>query len=192
MGGFACPKGTTNGKKMKFDRTREKEIWIHSASFTYRVDEPGRLFETVWAERPGWGFIRRADQWIKTNQSEKELLSQGYVLRKPLSDEDVKVCASCGMYLCSIPGWLENQHLSECSGSGTDQRKLDEMVLDEQRIKRFEEKIRMKALQEKLEREAEEKRERTERMREEMLVRQMAKDRKKILKEEARDQLKNR
>jgi hypothetical protein len=177
---------------MKIDRTPETEVWIHSASFTYRLDEPEQLFETIWTERPGWGFIRRADQWMKTSRSEKDLLSKGYVLRKPLSDEDVKVCKSCGMYLCSIPGWLENQHLSECMGSGTDQRKLEEMVLDEHRMKRFEEKIRERALKETLEREAEEKRERTERMRDEMLASQLAKDRKKTLKEEARDQLKNR
>lgn len=177
---------------MAIPKGQDKEVWIHPATFTYRLDEPEQIFETIWTERPGWGYIRRSDVWIATSQSENELLSQGYVRRKPVSHHDVKVCKSCGMYLCSIPGCLENKHFSECMGTGTDQRKLEEFVLDEQRVKRFEEKIRMRELQEKLELEAAEKRERTERVREEMLARQLAKDRKKMLKQEAKDQLKNR
>ncbi|MCX5861986.1 MAG: hypothetical protein NTW27_07695 [Deltaproteobacteria bacterium] len=169
-----------------------ESIWIHQASFTYRLDEPEKIFETVWAERPGWGYIRRTDLWIVTNQSRRELLFKGYVERKPIHDHDVKLCKTCGMYMCSIPEWLANKHFSECVGGTGYQRLLEEFVLEDQRMKRLGEKIRAKELRERLEIEAAEKRERTERVRGETQARQLAKDRKKVLKQEVKDQLKDR
>lgn len=167
-----------------------KRLWIHSASFTYRLDEPEKLFETIWAPRPGWGYILRRDLWIESSRSQEELVSNGYVPRESLDHETVKVCISCGMYICSVPGSLLNKHLAQCAGGSEGKRKIEEFVLDEHRMKRFEALMKAQKLREKQEEEAAEKRDKFERIKDEILARQQAKDRKKRLKQETKDQIK--
>jgi len=170
----------------------QQTFWIHAASFTYSREEPDRFIETIWAERPGWGYIRRRDMWIKKNCSPEELDTKGFVLRKPADDEDVCLCPYCGMYICSVPGSLVRKHLLECGGGMEDWRKLEEIVIQEQRIKKYEAQLLARRQRELEEMEEEQKRERFEKVRDEMVSRQQAKDRKKRLKEETREELKRR
>jgi len=167
-------------------------VWIHAASFTYSHDRPDRLIETIWAERPGWGYIRRRDIWMQKECSPQELDANGFVLRKPLSDEEVRFCPYCGMYICSVPGSLVRKHLAACGGSMEDWRKLEEMVIQERRVRNFEAQLAARKQREMEEMDEEQRRERFEKIRDDMLSRQQAKDRKKRLRDETREELKRR
>ncbi|MEJ2716444.1 MAG: hypothetical protein P8182_04800 [Deltaproteobacteria bacterium] len=167
-------------------------LWIHPGSFTYRLDEPEKPLETVWSAHPDWGYLRRRDLWIQTERPEKEMVNEGYVARKPLTDAEVSTCPYCGMYICSIPGALVKKHLTECGGRGENWLKIEEAIISDHRLKMQEAKILAEKMREQAELEAMERRERFDEMRESAIARQLAKDRKRRLKQETKEEWKNR
>jgi len=167
-------------------------FWIHRASFTYRVDKPEKLIETIWVQRPGWGYIRRRDLWTERECSLQEILAQGYVLQSADPDDDVRRCPFCGMYVAGIPGYLVHKHLSECGGSTENWQRIEETLISAQRMKKYEQKIMEERLRELAEQEEMEKRERFDRIKEDMAVRQQQKDRKRRLREETKEEWKRR
>ena len=171
---------------------KQQTFWVHPASFTCRLDMPDQILETLWVERQGWGYLRRRDLWIKREGSLEELEAEGYVLRKPLGDEDVRVCPYCGMYMYAIPGSLVQKHISHCRGGNEDWQKVEDAIISEQRMKVYLAKILAEKLREQAELEDIERRERHDKIREGMMARQARKDRKKRIKEEAREELRNR
>lgn len=170
----------------------KQTIWIHPASFTYRLDEPERLLETLWCERPGWGYLKRRDLWVKTVASPEELRAAGFYLRTPDSNEDVRICHFCGAYMCSIPGSLMNKHKTECGGFGEDWMALEDALVSDVRMKRFEAKIAEDKRREQEELGEEERRDRQDKIKEGLLARQVQKDRKRRLKQETKQEWKNR
>lgn len=172
--------------------TTEEIIWIHPATFTYRYDAPEKILETLWCERAGWGYLRRRDLWIVSDLSPGDLEAWGYVLREPLNGDKARACPFCGMYICSIPGALVTKHFSECRGGGENWQKIEDILTEDQRRKKYEAKI----LSEKMRLETElaemEKRERFDKIKDEQSVRQLRKDRKARLKRETKEELKSR
>lgn len=171
------------------EQNRKRTIWVHPASYTFSLDEPERILETIWGERPGWGFLRRKDMWIKQETTVEELLGKGYVLKNTASAGGACACPTCGMHIEGIPGNLVAKHMSECAGAGEDWQSLENTVIDEVRIKLHLAKILAEKLRIEKELEEAEKRERFERIREENLARQRQKDRKARLKRETREEL---
>jgi hypothetical protein len=168
-------------------------MWIHPASYTYRPDEPERMLETLWCERPGWGYLRRRDLWTESEASAEELERQGFVRREPVSEEDgARLCPHCGMYMSSIPGFLTVRHLAECRGGEENWMKIEEMLTEDVRRKRYEGAILEAKLREQSELAEAEKRERFDRIKEDQATRQYAKDRKAKLKRETKEELRNR
>lgn len=172
--------------------TEKQTIWIHSSSYTFRLDEPDRMLETIWSERPGWGYLRRRDLWVKREISVEEMKKQGYVLRVPVSQDGARTCPHCGMYICGIPGFLVKKHITECGGGGGSWNKLEEAVIDEQRLRIHEARLLEETL--RMEREMQEavRKERFDRIREQNVARQQGKDRKSRLKKETREELRRR
>jgi hypothetical protein len=164
----------------------KQSFWIHAASFTYRADKPDKLIETLWVERPGWGYVRRRDLWTLCECSAEDLRARGYMLRRPDSDEFVRHCPFCGMYVCDIPGYLAQKHFSECGGPAENWQTIEETLISDQRMKKYEAKIIERKLQELADQQQAEKRERYDRIKEEMSLRQQQKDRKKRMKEETK------
>jgi hypothetical protein len=171
---------------------KQQTFWIHPASLTCRLDTPDQILETIWVERPGWGYLRRRDLWIQRDCSLEELKAEGYVLRKPLENEDVVVCPYCGMYMDAIPGSLARKHVAGCRGSDENWAKIEDALVSEQRMKAYEAKILADKLKEQAELADAERRERHDKIREGMLNRQVSKDRKKRLREETKEEWKNR
>jgi hypothetical protein len=118
--------------------------------------------------------------------------AQGYVQRKPLSDEEVTVCPSCDMYICSIPGSLVLKHLFECGGVTEDWLRIEQEIVEDVRRKNYEAAILEERMREQAEQEAIERRERYDRVREELLQRQLDKDRKRRIREETKQEWKTR
>lgn len=172
--------------------TKKTTIWVHPTTYTFRLDEPERMLETIWSERPGWGYIRRRDLWVRKDASVEEMQGAGYVLRVPVSEDGAQTCPYCGMYICGIPGFLVKKHFAECGGLGESWSKLEEAVIEDQRLKIHEANLLAEKL--RLEKEAEEaeRKERFERIREDNLSRQRNKDRKARLKRETREELRRR
>jgi hypothetical protein len=170
----------------------KQTVWIHPATFTYRFDQPEKLLETLWCERPGWGYLKRRDMWVKRETTEEDLKAAGFEPRKPLDDSDVRTCPFCGLYMSSIPGSLAEKHKSQCGGSSEDWQKLEEQMIQDQRTLRYERQIVERKQREKEESEAQEKRDRQDKIKEEMQARQLSKDRKKKMKQETKDDWKNR
>ena len=164
----------------------KQSFWIHAASFTYRADKPDKLIETLWVERPGWGYVRRRDLWTMCECSEEYLRARGYMLRRPDSDEFVRHCPFCDMYVCDIPGYLAHKHFSECGGSAENWQAIEETLISDRRMKEYEAKIMRRKLQELADQQEAEKRERYDRLKEEASLRQQQKDRKKRMKEETK------
>jgi hypothetical protein len=171
---------------------KRQVFWVHPTSYTYRVDEPEKLLETLWVERPGWGYLMRSDLWLSRECSEEELLSKGYREMVPVADGQASLCPFCRMYICDIPGYLVEKHMAECGGGRGEPYALLENAINEQRRVIHERRILEAIQRAKEELEEAERRERFDRIREEQLERQQQKDRKKRLKEEVRDQLRNR
>ena len=119
-------------------------------------------------------------------------MAEGYVLRKALGEEDVVVCPYCGMYMHAIPGSLVTKHISQCRGGNEDWQKIEDVIISEQRMKAYLAKILAEKLREQAELEDMERRERYDKIREGMVARQTGKDRKKRLKEETKQDWKNR
>ncbi len=172
--------------------SERQTLWVHPASFTFSLAPPRQPMETVWAERPGWGYILRRDLWIPRVCTIDEIQALGYVLKKPVGDDDVQVCPHCGMYVCSIPGALMRKHIAECKGGREDWKTIEEAIIQDQRMRSFEAQVLAARLREQEELEFAEKRERFDRIRDEQAARQEAKDRKKRLKKETREELKRR
>ncbi len=171
---------------------KKRTYWIHAASLTYREDSPEKMIETLWVARAGWGYLKRRDLWVARESTVEELVAQGYAPRRPPSDEEVSLCPRCGMYICSIPGYLVHKHATECGGGAGEGSALDEALIQAERLKKYEQKILADKLREAAEQEEMERRERFDRIRDEQLARQLSKDRKKRLKEETRQELRKR
>lgn len=172
--------------------SERQTLWVHPASFTFSLDPPQQPMETVWAERPGWGYIRRRDLWIQRECTVEEVQAQGYVLKKPVGADDVQICPHCGMYVCSIPGALIRKHIAECRGGREDWKTLEDAIIHDQRMRSFEAQVLAERLREQEERELAEKRERFDKIRDEHVARQEAKDRKKRIKKETREEFRRR
>jgi hypothetical protein len=166
-----------------------REIWIHQASYTYRLDPPRSMIETIWAERPGWGYLKRRDLWVLFEATEDELIEFGFVEQQPSTDGDVKRCPSCGMYISSVPGYLVAKHLAECRGTGENTYKIEEAASHGQRVAKFERELNDRSLREQQEQKEAVLRERFDRIKEENLARQKSKDRKGRMKQETREHL---
>lgn len=164
-------------------------VWIHPSSYTFRLDQPERVLETIWSERPGWGFIRRKDMWVMRECMIQDLIRDGYVLRKPISQHGTVTCPACGMYISGIPGNLVRKHFAECSGPGEDWKRLEEAVIDDVRLKSYQARILAETLRMQREQEEAEKRDRFDRIKEENLARQRQKDRKARLKKDVKEEL---
>lgn len=164
-------------------------IWIHKATFSYRVERPTSEWQTLWVFRKGWGYMKRRDMWTPLRIDEDDLRKQGFVPLKLGSDPDVHVCKTCGLTMESIPGFLRQKHHALCARNSEEGRKLDEIMIEDQRIKIAEARLRRKELQERLEEEAEQKRERFDEIREETALKQMSRNRRQRLRDEAREQL---
>lgn len=165
----------------------EPSIWIHRATFTYRLSRPVRRWETLWVQRAGWGLLKRKDLWMPTILLESELEKDGFVRLEPKSEFVIRSCSTCKTLIVDIPGALARKHFQQCGTFSGEWRKLDEFVLEEQRLKIAEERIKKELLDKQLEKEAELKRERLERIREEAAARQTGRDRKRRLKEDAKE-----
>ncbi len=92
----------------------------------------------------------------------------------------------------TIPGSLVQKHISHCRGGNEDWQKVEDAIISEQRMKVYLAKILAEKLREQAELEDIERRERHDKIREGMMARQARKDRKKRIKEEAREELRNR
>lgn len=171
---------------------RQDLFWIHQSSFLFRQDKPERAIETVWVANPGWGYLKRRDLWLPIECTVEELRSRGFVERKPACDGEVSFCPHCGMYIHGIPGYLVHKHTAHCRGSGEDWLKIEEAMITEKRISYYERLITERLEREKVDQEAQEKRERFEKIREEQVARQQQRDRKKRLKEETKQEWKQR
>lgn len=159
---------------------------------TYRLDPPEKVLETLWCERAGWGYLRRRDLWIATDFSPEELEAWGYVLREPLSEDGAQCCPYCGMYICSVPGALVAKHFVDCRGGGENWQKIEEIVTEDQRRRKYEAKILAEKLRLETELAEMEKRERFDKIKEEQATRQIQKDRKARLKRETKEELRSR
>ena len=169
-----------------------RTVWIHPSSYTFRLDKPDRILETLWSERPGWGLLRRKDVWVMKECSIEELIQHGYVMREPVTQGGAVICPTCGMYISGIPGQLVRKHFAECSGHGEDWQKQEQALIDDTRLRQYQAKLLAEKLRLERELEEAEKRERFDRIKEENLARQQQKNRKARLKREAREQLRQR
>jgi hypothetical protein len=167
-------------------------LWVHPGSFTYRLDQPEKPLETIWTAHPDWGYLRRRDLWIPTERAEAEMVNDGYMARKPLTDPEVRICPHCRMYIYSIPGALVKKHLSECGGRGENWLAMEDAIISDQRRKNHEAKILAEKMREKAEAEALERRERFDEVRESGIARQLARNRKRRLKVATKEEWKNR
>jgi hypothetical protein len=172
--------------------TNKRTIWIHPATYTFCLEQPEKDYETLWVERPGWGYLMRTDLWNQTESTVADLVAQGFVELTPATDPEISFCPSCGMYIHAIPGLLKERHMNECGGSGEDQMAMEDHMVSEIRREIHERRILAKIEQEREELREAEKRERFDRIKAEAATRQVAKDRKKRLKDETREQLRKR
>lgn len=116
----------------------------------------------------------------------------GFIELNSQSDGEVTRCPHCGMLICGIPGGLVSKHAAACGGGEEKWQKLEELLITDQRMKWIEARILARILKEKAEREEAERKERFGKVREEMLARQQAKDRKKRIKEQTKQEWKKR
>ncbi len=173
--------------------TQDKTFWVHPGSYTFRRDRPEKSLETVWTAHPDWGYIRRRDLWVMRECSVEEIQREGFIERKPLASEEVRTCPYCRMYISSVPGYLVSKHITECGGGGEENwRRLEESVVSDKRVREFEARIIAERLRKQKELEEMERKERFERIRDEQIARQVAKDRKRRLKEETKETLRKR
>ncbi|MEW6347589.1 MAG: hypothetical protein AB1646_00880 [Thermodesulfobacteriota bacterium] len=166
-------------------------LWIHPATLTYRRDSPRRVMEALWVERRGWGYLRRRDVWIKVTDSVERLIAMGYEERSLPDSPGVVTCPYCGLYACGVAGAYVKKHLADCRGTDNGSA-LEEMLIDDIRLKRHHARIleaKLRAIQEQ---EEQERRERMDKAKEEALAAQASKDKKKRMKEETRQELRNR
>jgi hypothetical protein len=172
--------------------THEDRFWIHQSSFLFRRDKPEKMIETVWIAHPGWGYVRRRDLWVPVECSEQDLRARGFIERKPPSDGEVSFCPHCGMYVNGVPAFLVHKHSVVCGGPGEEWLKMEEVMISERRVSYYQKLIADRLAAETAEQEAQERKDRFDRIREENLARQHQKDRKKRLKETTKREWKQR
>lgn len=173
----------------KLSETTGRVVWVHRATFSYRLDRPPRKWQTLWVFRPGWGYMKRRDIWTALDLTEEDARNQGFAPLKPASDPEVHVCRRCGLHMESIPGSLRKKHQAACGGNHDEARKLDEIMIQDQRMRIAEQKLRLAEMQKRLEQEAEQKKERFDKIREETGAKQLLRNRRQQLRDEAREQL---
>jgi len=156
------------------------------------MDKPEKPIETLWVQRQGWGYLKRRDIWVELESSQEQLRDLGFVLRRPDSDDLVRCCPFCGMYICDVPGYLVQKHFSECGESAENWQAIEERLISDQRMKKYEAKMIAQKLQEIAELQEAEKRERFDRLKEEISMRQQQKDRKKRIRAETKEEWKKR
>lgn len=164
-------------------------VWIHKTTYTYSLSTPVSQIETIWTRRDGWGFIKSKDMWVPSLTSVEELKDLGYQEIKDDQDPSVRICPFCGMRSESIPGSLLVKHITACGGAGDEWIKIEDAMIADIRRQQFEAKILAEIKRQKEEEEERERKERFGKIREDALAKQMAKDRKKRLKQEARNAL---
>lgn len=169
-----------------------ENIWIHEASYTFSHLPPSKLIETLWVYRQGWGYLKRRDLWILKTVLLENLLNKGFQEIMPINNETVTRCPSCNLYMENIPGYLSRKHGAQCFGNANTWTAIEERMINNIRLERHERAILEKELREKAEQEERERRERHEKIREQYFANQLSKDRKKRLKQEARDTLRNK
>jgi hypothetical protein len=174
------------------DKAQNATLWVHYATYSYRLDEPDYQMESLWIVHPGWGYIRGRDLWVPIKASPQKMEQAGFVELTSDSDGEATRCPHCQMLINGIPGGLVSKHLAVCGGSEEKWQKLEELLITDQRIKWLEAQILGRLLREKAEREEAERKERFGKIREDMLARQHAKDRKKRMKEQTRQEWKKR
>jgi hypothetical protein len=167
----------------------KNSVWVHHASGLYCSDTPIRLLETIWIETPGWGYMLRRDLWTYADDFISRPVSSGYKDLESYGKEDLRRCPSCGLLMIGLPGALASSHIASCSDGSRSSLQIDEIMIENRRIKLHEAEVMLRLQREKGEKEEAERRERTEKLRDEVLARLVAKDRKKRLKDEAREQL---
>jgi len=96
------------------------------------------------------------------------------------------------MYICSIPGALAAKHFSECRGGGENWQKIEEILIEDQRRRRYEKKMLAEKVRLETELAETEKRERFDKIKDEHTVRQLQKDRKARLRRETKEEWKSR
>jgi hypothetical protein len=168
---------------------RKEVVWVHHGGGLYCANTPTRLIETVWIERPGWGYVLRRDLWTCSDEAIGDLVSSGYRDLDAFGKDDLRSCKGCGLLMIGVPGALVSSHIVSCNAGAKSLRKIDEIIIEKQRIKLHEAEVMLRLQRERAEREEAERRERTEKLRDEGLARLAAKDRKKRLKDEAKEQL---
>ncbi len=164
-------------------------VWVHHASGLCRSDTPIKLIETIWIETPGWGYMLRRDLWTYADDFVSDPVSSGYKNLASFGKEDIRRCPGCGLLMIGVPGALASSHIFSCSDMSRSSRQIDDIMIENRRTRLHEAEVMLRLQREKDEREEAERRERTEKLRDEGLARLMAKDRKKRLKDEAREQL---
>ncbi len=172
--------------------SERRVYWLHPSSFTYRIDPPRTLLQTLWIAHPGWGYIRRRDLWVEEECSRDELHERGFQELDPDADEIADSCPFCNMLIVGVPGALMRRHLSECGDMGEHWLSIEDAVLSDVRLKAYERKLIEEARRAKEEAEYQEKRGRFEKIRQENLARQMSRDRKRRLREETKEGWKKR
>lgn len=174
------------------DKGRKATLWFHQATYSYRLDEPDYLMESLWIVHPGWGYIRGRDLWVAVEASPEEMERSGFVELSAEADGEVTRCPYCAMLISGIPGGLVSKHLAACGGGEEKWQKMEELLIAEERVKWLETRILARILREKAEREEAQRKERFGKIRDDMLAKQQAKDRKKRMKEQTRQEWKKR
>lgn len=176
---------------MKRDTTKQI-LWVHEASHSYRRDEPVIQMETVWIAHPGWGYIQARDLWVSVEKTPEELEQEGFIELSAQLDGELTRCPHCNMVIGEIPGSLISKHIALCGGSEQNWQRLEERMITDQRIKWLEARILAEITTKRAEQEEAERKERFGKIRDDMLARQHAKDRKKRLKEQVKQEWKKR
>lgn len=167
-------------------------LWIHQASSTFRRDEPANLLQTVSTADPEWGFHSSRDQWVPTERSDRELRDAGFTELGAPDDPDVVWCPHCRTIMQGLPGSVTQKHLRACDGGGEDWLYMEATVLADVRLKKYEATLLADAKRDKEERDAQTKKERFDRMKDEVQKQQMGKDRKRRIREETKKELRKR
>jgi len=130
--------------------------------------------------------------WTVTEESAEGLKRRGFVVMQPLSEDGARLCPHCGLYICGIPGFLVHKHLAECMGGEENWMRIEEVLIEDVRRKRYERAVLKAKLREQAELAEAEKRDRFDRIRAEQVAKQQSKDRKARMKRETREEFRNR
>jgi hypothetical protein len=171
---------------------QSQTVWIHAGSQLFSFEAPDRLLETVWIAHPGWGYLKCRDLWAQAELTQQEIQERGFVRRARVVEGGAMNCPGCGMYIHGIPGYLVRKHVDQCLGNEENPAKMEEQVITQQRIKAYEKKIVDEIIRLKKEQEYQERKERFDKIRQDAMSKQAAKDRKKAMKQRTREELRKR